>query len=199
VSPEMVGVLAFVVGSAAYAYFGWRCFTGRTVFWLRHPTFVDAWWPMGLYIGGALFALSVGVASVYLSEEVVAAEATVQPALRVLAGVGLGIGLPAMVFLVIVLGPLLWIEDTYRRKPDGTRLARLLLPKWYREELRRRIGASASARGVAPSGPPGGPAAPRGTTDNPAPPSPLPPPPLPPPPLLRAPRQDPDEQRGGGR
>lgn len=187
-SPELVGVLAFAVVSAAYAYFGWRCFTGRTVFWLRNPTFVHAWWPMGLYIGGALFVLSVGVTGVYLSDEVVAADAAAQPVLQVVADIGLGLGIPAMVFLVVALGPLLWIENTFRRKPDGTWLARLLLPKWYREELHRRIVVRDTTGGVAPSGPPGRSSPPTGPSSQPRHPPPL----LPP-----VPRQDPDEWRGG--
>jgi hypothetical protein len=146
---EFVGLLAFVVIAAVYTYLGWRCFTGRSVFWLRRRTFIDAWWPAGVFIGGALLVFSVGVLATYLLEQVVAPQAAAQQPLRVIAGVGLGVGIPAMVFLVVALGSLMWIEETFRRRPNGTWLARLLLPRWYREELRRRTGTKETGRGGA--------------------------------------------------
>ncbi len=51
-------------------------------------------------------------------------------------GLGLALGAWGMVGAIVTMGP----AETYRRKPNGTWVTRLFLPRWYHEYLRDTFG-----------------------------------------------------------
>lgn len=144
---ELLALVAILVLSLAWTLVGWLCWTGRWRGWLRVPTFLDALWPFGLWFGGVFSLTMLGVVLGYIGGELL--DETSQ-----LGSVLLAIASPLFltVFLLLPLllaaGNLLFIEDTYRKKPNGTRTARLLLPRWYREELQERVATTPDRQGA---------------------------------------------------
>lgn len=174
----LLGLLGFLVASLAWTFVGWRCWTGRWRFWLgSRVTFLEAWWPLGLPLGAVMSSISLASLLIYLGEEVLAPGSMLQPAL-IVAGplliVPIFVGLP----LIVVAGRLMFIEDTYRRKPNGTPTTRTFLPRWYREELRQRVAMTPDLRSRGARVP--GPVLPPREPEDPPPPPGSPPPPPPP-------------------
>lgn len=157
--------------------------------------FVEAWWPLGLVLGGTLSAVALGGVLGGLGEVVIGSETTLGSTLIAIAIPLTFVGGFALLPLLVVTGNLLFIEDTYRKKPEGTRTSRLFLPRWYHRELQRRVAATPDLRSRGAGPPAGGvlpqhrpadrpPSGPPPTSSPPEPPTPPPgsSPPRPPPP-----------------
>jgi hypothetical protein len=155
---ELFGLATFFALSLAWAIVGWRCWTGRWRFWLRFPNHLEAWWPFGLWLGGVLTLVAAGVLLGYVGDQILGATSPIGSRL-IAIGTPLFLAVFLLLPLVVVSGNLMFIEDTYRKRPNGTRTARLLLPRWYREELQRRVATTpdrqGADRGRIPPPPPG--------------------------------------------
>lgn len=130
--PEEAMVLLLMLGGVAIAVVGWLAWTGRYRGWGRRGGLIDPWTPMLLFMGAG-FTLMFGTAFVGMQIDYVD-----QPpaTLALLFGLGLVVVFWGILGAIVTMGP----GDTYRKRPDGTWVTRLFLPRWYHEYLRDTFG-----------------------------------------------------------
>lgn len=137
----LMSLLGMLVVSLTYTFVGWRCWTGRWRFWLDLPVrFIEAWWPLGLLVGGLFSIFLLGVLLGTFGEVVAGPQSALGSTLIAVA-TPLALTVFLLVPMLVVAGNLLFVEEIYRKKPNGSRSSRLFLPRWYHQELQRRVAA----------------------------------------------------------
>jgi hypothetical protein len=144
----LLGIVAYWMLAAAYTVVGWMAWTGRWRGWQRFGNVLESWWPLGPFLGGLQVVLATGFGLAYVGAELVGEDAPAGARLTAVGTVLILSMLPTGLPLILAAGNLLSIEDTYRKRPNGTRTARLLLPRWYREELQQRVATTPDRQGA---------------------------------------------------
>ncbi|MCC5947798.1 MAG: hypothetical protein JJT89_05010 [Nitriliruptoraceae bacterium] len=128
---DLLTVLGVLLLGLVLALPGWLAWTGRYRAWGRSGGLVAPYTPMMLPMGGGLALLMVatliGTTGGPDGESLIA---------DVLFLAGLVAMLFGVVGAIATMGP----GDTYRKKPNGTFVTRLFLPRWYHEYLRDTFG-----------------------------------------------------------
>lgn len=132
--PDAVPLFGLMLAGLITAWVGWLAWTGRYRGWGRRGGLIDTWTPMLLFAGTGWFLM-------FTAFLIYAATGSDRPPLAVALGVslfgpGLLLALWGMIGAVLTMGP----AETYRKKPNGTWVTRLFLPRWYHEYLRDTFG-----------------------------------------------------------
>jgi hypothetical protein len=129
--PDELSVAGLMLFGVLAAVPGWLAWTGRYRGWGRRGGLIDPWTPMLLFLG-------IGWAVIFASFLIGLLVGSEEP--PALAGIIFGLGLVTtfwgLVGSIVTMGP----GDTYRKKPNGTWVTRLFLPRWYHEYLRDTFG-----------------------------------------------------------
>jgi hypothetical protein len=132
--PDELVVAGLMLGGLLAAVPGWLAWTGRYRGWGRRGGLIDPWMPLLLFmgVGWILMFASFLMAALAGSDE--------PPAVTAIGAILLLLGLAlifwGMIGSIVTMGP----ADTYRKKPNGTWVTRLFLPRWYHEYLRDTFG-----------------------------------------------------------
>lgn len=129
--PDELAIIGMMLVGALVAAPGWSAWTGRYRGWGRRGGLIDPWMPMLLFfgVGWVLMCVSFLMAALDGSGE--------PPAIvGIVFGLGFVVGWWGLVGSIVTMGP----ADTYRKKPNGTWVTRLFLPRWYHEYLRDTFG-----------------------------------------------------------